>query len=180
MIFASIPVLLLLAVIVFTQGFRRLRAELSGYEEVPVVSTTGNANFRAEVSRDDTSITYEMNYSDLEGTIQQSHIHFGQKSVNGGISVFLCTNLNNGPAGTQLCPTPPATITGTITAANVGAGANGQGIAPGEFAELLKAIRAGKTYVNIHSTKWPGGEVRSQIGPDGHGEHDDNGEHSEH
>ena len=35
--------------------------------------------------------------------------------VNGGISVFLCTNLGNGPAGTQACP-QEGTVTGTFTA----------------------------------------------------------------
>ena len=46
----------------------------------------------------------------------QSHVHFGQLSVNGGVSFFLCTNLGNGPAGTQACPEGPAELTGVITA----------------------------------------------------------------
>ncbi len=75
------------------------------------------------------------------------------------------------PAGTQACPPSPATVTGTLTAANV-VGPAGQGIAAGEFAELIRAIRAGKTYANVHSTKFPGGEIRSQIeGNSGHGGH---------
>ena len=163
LIFASIPLLLIVAMVIIAQRFGNFHSALTGYEEVPAVSTVANGDFRAVISRDDSAINYELSYSDLEGTIQQAHIHFGQEGVNGGIAVFLCTNLGNGPVGTQLCPTPPATVTGTITAANVGAGANAQGIAAGEFAELLRAIRAGKTYANVHSTKWPGGEVRSQI-----------------
>ena len=102
----------------------------------------------------------------------QAHIHFAQKSVNGAISVFLCSNLGNGPAGTQACP-PSGTISGTIVAANVTAGAAAQGIAAGELAELLAAIRAGKTYANVHSTKFPGGEIRDQIGGDRRGKKDD-------
>jgi hypothetical protein len=83
--------------------------------------------------------------------------------------VFLCSNLGNGPAGTQACPAAGGTITGTITAANVTAGAAGQGIAAGEFAEFVNAIRAGATYVNVHSTNRPGGEIRAQLEDD----HDD-------
>jgi len=64
---------------------------------------------------------------------------------------------------TWLCPAPPATISGTITAVDVTNLANERGISAGEFDELLKAIRAGATYVNVHSTRWPGGEIRSQI-----------------
>ena len=38
-----------------------------------------------------------------------------------------------------------------------------QGIEPGAIGELVAAIRAGHTYVNVHSSKWPGGEIRAQI-----------------
>lgn len=67
-----------------------------------------------------------------------------------------------GPAGTQLCPSAPATITGTIRAADV-IGPEGQGIAAGEFDELILAVREGATYVNVHTSGRPGGEVRGQI-----------------
>ena len=160
---------------VFAQGFKKISELLTGYEEVPSVSTTGSGTFNARISNDESRIDWELSYSDLEGAVQQAHIHFGQKGVNGGISVFLCTNLGNGPAGTQPCPAPPATISGTIVAADVSpnipatAAARTQGINTGEIDELIKAIRAGATYVNVHSTLWPGGEIRSQIdGNSGH------------
>jgi hypothetical protein len=135
---------------------------LIGYQEVPAVSTTGGGTFEASVNADDTSFAWTLTYDALIGTVTQAHIHFGQRSVNGGISVFLCSNLGNGPAGTQPCPPPPATVSGTATASDV-IGPAGQGIAAGEFAELLAAIRAGKTYANVHTTLWPGGEIRGQL-----------------
>jgi CHRD domain len=159
-----------LAVVVVAQGPRAFKALMTGFQEVPVVSTVAQGNFRAEISNNEDSINYELSYADLEGNVTQSHIHVGQPAVNGGISVWLCARPERLPAGTvippntQMCPEPPATITGTITAANV-IGPTGQGVAPGEFAELVRAIRAGATYANVHSTKFPGGEIRSQIGP---------------
>jgi hypothetical protein len=148
----------------FTQGFKNIREFLTGYEETPsAVSTTGNGTFNARISNDETRIEWELTYDDLEGAVQQAHIHFGQKSVTGPISVFLCTNLGNGPPGTQPCPAPPATISGTIVAADVTNLANERGISAGELDELISAIRNGSTYVNVHSTRWPGGEIRSQI-----------------
>lgn len=88
--------------VAFSQGgFKVLREELSGFKEVPVVSTTGRGEFNARISEDGTQIDWELSYADLEGAIQQSHIHFGPPNNTGGISVFLCTNLGNGPAGTQ-------------------------------------------------------------------------------
>ncbi|HEU4402712.1 MAG TPA: CHRD domain-containing protein [Candidatus Polarisedimenticolia bacterium] len=142
---------------------RTLKASLKGIEEPPSISSTGRGTFRATISEDGSSIHYTLSYEGLEGDVQQSHIHLGQRAVNGGIAAFLCTNLGNGPAGTPLCPGPRSgTVSGTITAAEV-IGPSGQGLAPGEFEELLRAIARRVTYANVHSTKHPGGEIRGQI-----------------
>lgn len=173
---ASVLILLGL-IVVIPQIVRQIQVRLNGYEEVPAVSTGASGEFRATIINEpgeniitggEIKIQYQLSYAALEGNVTQAHIHLGQSGVNGGVSVWLCGNpavLPTGtviPAGTQPCPAPPALIEGTITAANV-VGPAAQGIAPGEFAELLRALRAGKTYVNVHSTKFPGGEVRSQI-----------------
>ncbi len=163
-VIAAIAIVLGAGAIVLAQGYLGgFGARLHGYEEVPAVSTVGNASFKAELSPYGNAVTWELTYLALEGNITQAHIHLGQRGVNGGVMVFLCTNLGNGPAGTQTCPPPPATIRGTFTAADVTGGAAAQGIGAGEYSEVLRAIRAGVTYANIHSSTWPGGEVRSQI-----------------
>ena len=171
----AVLAVLSVSTVVFAQGFKKISELLTGYQEVPSVSTTGNGDFNARISNDESRIDWELRYSDLEGAVQQAHIHIGNKGVNGGISVFLCSNLGNGPAGTQPCPAPPATISGTIVAADVSPNipatqqARTQGVNTGEIDELIKAIRAGATYVNVHSTMWGGGEIRSQIdGNSGH------------
>jgi CHRD domain len=164
---AAMLVIVLGTGIAFTQGgFKNITEQLTGFKEVPVISTTGHGEFRARISDDETEISWELSYADLEGTVQQAHIHFGPPNNTGNISVFFCTNLGNGPAGTQLCPPPPATISGVITAANV-IGPAGQGIEAGALSELIAAIRDGKTYANVHSSKWPAGEIRSQITHEG-------------
>jgi hypothetical protein len=126
------------------------------------VSTAAHGGFALQLSPDGAALHYRLAYDGLEGDVTQAHIHVGQKDVNGGISAFLCSNLGNGPAGTQPCPPPPASISGIITAADV-VGPAAQGVAAGEFDELVRAIRRGVAYANVHSTKFPGGEVRSQI-----------------
>jgi CHRD domain len=151
-------------------GIRNVQSDpLSGYlEGAPggPISTTGNGSFHATIDDEAQEIHYTVSYADLEGSVLQSHIHFGHRDTNGGITVFLCTNLGNGPAGTPVCPAPPATVSGTITAGQVTGGAAAQGIAAGEFDEVVAAIRAGKTYVNVHSSTWPAGEIRAQINDD--------------
>jgi len=144
-------------------GSNGANGKLTGYQEVPSVSTVASGEFKAKLVGN-SKIEYTLSYRDTEGTVTQAHIHFGQRSVNGAISVFLCSNLGNGPAGTKACPPAPATISGTITAADVTAGAAGQGIAAGEFAELVEAIKARKTYANVHSSKFAAGEIRAQLG----------------
>jgi hypothetical protein len=152
-------------------GGDSLSVDLTGYEEVPAVSSPATATFTAGVADDENAITWKLSYSGLVGAVQQAHIHFGQKAVNGGISVFLCTNLGNGPAGIQPCPAPPTEVSGTITSDDVSpnipatAAARTQGIDVGELGELIDAIDAGVAYVNIHSTTWPGGEIRAQLKP---------------
>lgn len=156
-------ILSLAVVAALSKGVTQFRDLMTGFEEVPAVSTNAIGEFNASISDDETEITYRLGYAGLEGQVTQAHIHLGQASVNGGVSVFLCANPPvTAPSGTQACPPSPATITGTLTASNV-IGPAGQGVAPGEFAELVRAIRAGSTYANVHSTKFPGGEVRAQI-----------------
>lgn len=145
-------------------GPSRFRVALDGYHEVPLaLSTSGSGSFKAKIDTRHQEITYELSYSALEGDVTQAHIHFGSPSQAGGISAFFCTNLGNGPAGTQACPAAPATVTGTIRPADV-IGPAGQGITAGQFDELVAAMRAGATYVNVHSTVYPGGEIRAQLG----------------
>jgi hypothetical protein len=148
---------------------RRIRIALSGYQEVPSVSTPGSGEFSATIAKDDQSFDYELSYSGLVGTVQQSHIHFAQRSVNGSIVVWLCqTATTPAPAAvaliTPVCP-QSGTVTGTITAANVlTAGTASQQILAGELAEVLAAMRAGFAYVNVHATPLnPGGEIRGQF-----------------
>jgi hypothetical protein len=157
-------------------GGSKIDETLTGYEEVPALSTPGVGEFRARISRSSQEIRYRLSFSGLETPATQAHIHFENRTNSGPIVVFLCSNLGNGPAGTQPCPPAGGTVTGTIRPADVGAGAAAQGLAPGEFDELVRAIRAGATYVNVHSTGRPGGEIRAQLEGDdghrGHGGHD--------
>ena len=160
-------VFLAVASAVFAQpggGPKGVHEHLDGYQEDPlVISTNGRGEFNGRIANDGASFAYELKYRDLEGDITQAHIHLGGHSQSGGIIVFLCTNLGNGPAGTQACPDSPATITGTIVAANILTPASPQGLTAGEFAEFLRALRADSTYVNVHTGLWPGGEIRANI-----------------
>jgi CHRD domain len=150
-----------------------IRAKLEGYQEVPAVSSPGAGTFKAKFDVGGESISYELSYDGLEGTPFMSHIHLGHKRTNGGIMVWLCGNASttppiaSPPSGTPACPVPGGTVSGVITAAQV-VGPAGQLVNAGEFAEVVKAIKLGAAYVNVHTNKVPSGEIRGQVKHDDH------------
>ena len=146
-------------------GGHSISERLTGYQEVPAVSTGASGKFEAKFSRFGDTLRYRLSYRDLEGDVQQAHIHLGQERVNGGIIVWLCGNPSatiTPPAGTPMCPASPATVTGEIGPEDV-VGPTGQGIELGEFDEFVDAVEAGVTYANVHSSRFPGGEIRAQL-----------------
>jgi hypothetical protein len=145
----------------------KVKANLAGYHEVPLtLFSGGTATFRARIANDDQSFDWTLTYSGLTG-VTQSHIHFGAPALNGGIVVFLCTNLGNAPpfpaAPVAGCNPSADSLSGTARAVDVTGGAAPQGIAAREFAKVIAAIRAGATYANIHTVARPGGEIRGPI-----------------
>jgi len=166
-LFLSIVAVLLGTWILMGQGKpHSLKAELTGYEEVPAtISSPASGDFEARVDSSETQLSYVLQYSGFTVAVTQAHIHFGARATLGGISIWLCGSATNpGPAGTPLCPQGGAggTVIRTVTAADV-VGPAGQGIAAGEFAEILKAMRAGAAYANVHTSTFTGGEIRGQI-----------------
>jgi hypothetical protein len=148
------------------RGRDRIEARLKGFQEVPAVSSTASGRFKAKLDSVSGTLTYELSYSGLEAPVRMAHIHFGQRGVNGGIMVWLCQTAGF-PDPLNQAPTCPqsGTVAGLIQAGNV-QGPSAQGIAAAEFAEMVAAIRAGVAYANVHSDKFPGGEIRGQLHDD--------------
>lgn len=138
------------------------KATLSGDQEVPAVYTLGEGDLKGKSTA--TTLSYTLTYRNLSSKVTQAHIHVGQPGVNGGIAVTLCSDLDAAiAAGTQRCPDGAvAEISGVITANDV-VGPEGQGISPKDFAELIQMMRTKVTYVNVHTKKFPGGEIRGLL-----------------
>jgi len=162
------------------------RAGLSSYNEVHfiaappalrgAISSAASGSFRAEIDDRRDIIYYELSYRDLESAVAQAHIHFGQRHTVGGIVVWLCQASVRAPAAvaalTPECP-QEGTVRGTITPQQV-LDVTGQGIAAGEFEELVRAIRAGATYAKVHTATFGPREIRGQLRSGGqrHDRHD--------
>jgi hypothetical protein len=134
----------------------KFQATLSSTGEVPPptvgsAAPTGTATFVS----DGTSVTYTVTASGLTSDYTAAHIHSGGPGVAGPAVVPL--NLAAGPtpgsAGGQ----------GSFDASAI-KGKNADG-SPMTMADLLKAMRSGSTYVNVHTTNNKAGEIRGAIGP---------------
>jgi hypothetical protein len=153
----QIALLVLLATAVRADQESRLHARLVGGEETPAINTPGHGRLMLKLSDNDTRIDFELSYQDLTGPALVAHVHVGQRGVAGGVSFFFCGGAK--PA----CPAANSgTVTGTVLAADI-VGPTGQGVAAGDFAGVVKMIRAGLAYGNVHTAAHPGGEIRGQL-----------------
>jgi hypothetical protein len=131
------------------------RAHLSGREEVPPVDTRAQGQAIFQLSEDGTELHYMLIVANIQN-VTMAHIHLAPAGVNGPVVAWLY------PAGPppQLIPgrVNGVLARGTITDADV------VGLLAGTGVEgLLDAIEAGNTYVNVHTSQFPPGEIRGQI-----------------
>ena len=134
---------------------RNFVAHLSGGEEVPPADTKATGQAKFQLSKDGTELSFRVNVANIEN-VTQAHIHLAPAGANGGVVVWLYPEAP--PA--QLIPgrTQGALAKGTITADDlVGALA---GLA---LDDLVEEMKAGNAYVNVHTSQFPGGEIRGQI-----------------
>jgi len=80
------------------------------------------------------TLTWRLTFTHLSGPASAAHIHPGARGVNGSPLITLC-----GPC------TSPVTGTTPVTAAEIA------------------AMKARKTYVNVHTSRNPAGEIRGQV-----------------
>ncbi len=126
-----------------------LNATLSGLEEVPSVNTmaTGEAEFVPVLPNNET-IDFSVNATNIED-VTAGHIHMGIQHENGQVVVTL---FEFGADQNEVSER------GTITADMLTGPMEGLAIS-----DLLTAMKNGSTYINIHTTQYPDGEIRGQI-----------------
>ncbi len=132
------------------KGKRIKTDRLTGFEETPSVYSNGQGSFKAQLTPSGDSVAFELRWSGFTATM--AHLHFAQRGVAGGIVVHFC-----GTGGKPPCPAN-GLVEGTFGPSDVTA-ANGLDT----FDELLKAIKAKRIYVNVHSAAFQSGEIRAQL-----------------
>lgn len=146
------------------------KATLSGYQEVPAISTTGTGRLTVKVNASPASLSFELTFSGLQGgSAGAAHLHIGQPGVNGAVVAFLC-----GGGGEAACPAAGGTVSGTILPSEIAA-VSVQGIAAGDLTAVVRAMQNGVIYANVHTATFATGEIRGQLGT--HGKGHDGGDH---
>ncbi len=152
----------------------RSERALGGNENPPVVSE-GWA--RLSVQMFPNRIRYWLRYDVASDSsdVTQAHIHIANPGNNGGIAVFLCSNLTpatgSGADGIPACPPSPGRVHGTISMDDVLEVTGEIGgnpvtiIEAGDLEGLKRLIRQSAAYVNVHTDAHPAGEVRGQMNP---------------
>ncbi len=124
------------------------KAKLAGTEEVPPNESPAGGSAWVKINND--NIEYEVNVTDID-KVNAAHVHFGESGKNGPVILTLFkddpTELKTGKLGEA-----------NLTATNLEGPMNGK-----TTADLLGAIKNGTTYVNVHSTDFPDGEIRGQL-----------------
>ncbi len=160
----------------FSNRTEDFSATLSGFNEVGglgagetgAILSEGTGRLKLSLNRAAQTVKFQLTFSGLGSPVTQSHIHFGKVHVAGGVMVFFCSNLTPAPAGVEPCPADGGTVSGVITAGNVLA-VPGQNITAGDFDALTDALESETAYANVHTMKFPAGEIRGEIVREGHG-----------
>ena len=153
------------------QNVEKFHARLVGFNviggvgagETGAILSGGTGTADVELNKSAQTATYTLTYdSNLSSSVLQAHIHFGKVHVAGGVMVFFCSNLGNGPPGTPACPSSGGTVTGTWTAADVVA-IPSQNVLAGDFDALVEALESNTAYANLHTSNFKAGEIRGQM-----------------
>ena len=161
------------------------KTKLTGFHEVHpptlgigAIFSTGSGELELQIDWRNREIRYKLTYefpdaaaTPIVGTqfVNQAHFHFGQEHTTGSITVWLCQSADNPApaavaAATPVCPSPSGSVEDSILEDKV-LGITAQGLPGGEngFDALLKALQAGAIYANVHTDRFPPGEIRGQV-----------------
>lgn len=140
-------------------GRRTFHAHLTGDQERPLaVETDGSGQAIFQLSKDGTALHYRVVVNNIEN-ITQAHIHCGGTEVAGPVIAFLFGFVAEGITVNGVL------AEGVITNSDVISRPDSQACMGGvaSFTQLLEKLRTGDAYINVHTTSFPGGEIRGVI-----------------
>lgn len=129
---------------------KSFKAMLSGSESVPAVETMAKGDATFTLIKDEKALSYYVTVSDIEN-VTAAHIHLGKKGENGPPVALITNEKKAGKFSGTLAE-------GTITKKELMGSLMGKSVE-----DLVKQIKKGNAYLNVHTDKYPNGEIRGQI-----------------
>lgn len=130
---------------------KSFKAKLTGNGEVPSVKTTAKGEVKFKLSSDGKELSYKLDVKNIENPTA-AHIHRGMKGKNGPPVANLFTGpKKEGKFSGELAM-------GTITANDLSGDLMGKSLN-----DLVKLIKSGDIYVNVHTDANPDGAIRGQV-----------------
>lgn len=125
-------------------------APLSGEQQVPPAATDAYGVAVFWLSPDGKQLHYHLLVANLRDATM-AHIHLGTAGQNGPHVATLFHSMS------------PVTLTGDLASGTITSAQLEDKLAGHSLSDLLAKIAAGDTYVNVHTKKYPDGEIRGQI-----------------
>lgn len=119
-----------------SQKMQIFEATLSPSQEVPATASTGSGQAEVQFNENTNMLTWKVTYSGLTGAASAAHIHGpAAAGANAGVVIPFTGDMNAQPMMGE------------------------KAITSAQYADLA----AGLYYVNIHTARFPGGEIRGQL-----------------
>lgn len=129
---------------------RIFTSQLSGDQQVPPVTTEARGLAVFWLGSDGKQLHYRLLVSNLRD-VTMAHIHLGTSGQNGPHVVTL------------FHPMSPVTVTGELASGTITSAQLEDKLAGHSLSDLLAKMTSGDTYVNVHTKKYPDGEIRGQV-----------------
>jgi predicted lipoprotein with Yx(FWY)xxD motif len=146
-------IILLLVIGLATYSFaaeKSFKAMLVGSESVPAVETMAKGDATFTPIKDEEGLSYYVTVSDIDN-VTAAHIHLGKKGENGPPVALITNDKKAGKFSGTIAE-------GTITKKDLMGSMTGKSVE-----DLIKQIKKGNAYLNVHTDKYPNGEIRGQI-----------------
>ncbi|HTW24266.1 MAG TPA: CHRD domain-containing protein [Candidatus Baltobacteraceae bacterium] len=150
----AVGCILFFTLIASAQG-TKFEAKLSGKNQNPAIETPAHGTATFELSADGKSLSYKLDVVDIDN-VSMAHIHMGPAGEEGPVVAWLYPS--KPPAVVKKGKFTGVLARGTLTEASLAGPLKGK-----TMADLVDQIKAGKAYVNVHTEKYPAGEIRGQI-----------------
>lgn len=137
--------------------------DLSGDNENPPVSTPGNGTATVDIDTVTRLMTIDATFADLLGTTTAAHIHCCAAPPTNAMVATQVPSFAGFPLGVSsgsFLNTFDMTLASSYNPAFITAHG---GTVDSAFADLLAGMLGGEAYLNIHTTRFPGGEIRGTL-----------------